>query len=177
ETEARALGRLKHPNIVDVTDYGVDPDSGGLPYLVMEYLEGRTLRDVLKKRHTLPFPEALEIFRGVAAGLDCAHAQGIVHGDLKPANLFLANQANSTQIVKVVDFGLARLVPPSHADPGAEPAIDSVANKRAEVRGSIRGTVPYMAPELFQGQEASEASDRFAFGAVLYETLAGALAY
>ena len=177
ETEARALGRLKHPNIVDVTDYGVDPNSGGLPYLVMEYLEGRTLRDVLKTRHTLPFPEALEVFRAVAAGLDRAHQQNIVHGDLKPANLFLAKQANSIQMVKVVDFGLARLMPPAQEDKAAEPSIDTVANQRAGVRGSIRGTVPYMAPELFQGQEASAASDRFAFGAALYETLTGVLPY
>jgi serine/threonine protein kinase len=177
ETEARALGRLKHPNIVDVTDYGLDPNGGGLPYLVMEYLEGQTLREVLKARHTLPFPEALEIFRAVATGLDCAHQQNIVHGDLKPSNLFLAKQANSTQVVKVVDFGLARLMPPTPEDKGAEPSIDPVANKRAGMFGSIRGTVPYMAPELFQGQDASAASDRFAFGAALYETLTGSLPY
>jgi CHASE2 domain-containing sensor protein/predicted Ser/Thr protein kinase len=177
ETEARALGRLKHPNIVDVTDYGVDPNSGGLPYLVMEYLEGRTLREVLKTRHTLPFPEALEVFRAVAAALDRAHQQNIVHGDLKPANLFLAKPANSIQVVKVVDFGLARLMPPAQEDKGTETSINASVDQRAGVRGSIRGTVPYMAPELFQGQEASAASDRYAFGAALYETLTGFFPY
>ena len=75
ETEARALGRLKHPNIVDVTDYGVDPNGGGQPYLVMEYLDGQTLREVLKGRHTLPLPEALDIFRVAAAALDFAHSR------------------------------------------------------------------------------------------------------
>ncbi len=170
ETEARALGRLKHRNIVDVTDYGVDPDSGDLPYLVMEYLEGRTLSQLLRDRRMLPVAEAIPLLRAVADAIDSAHAQDIVHGDLKPANLFLARQENSSEVPKVVDFGLAQLKPSSGYDPDAGTAPDSI---RSEGSGHARGTPAYMAPELFQGCDASPASDRFAFGAMTYEMLTG----
>jgi serine/threonine-protein kinase len=153
ENEALALGRLKHPNIVDVTDFGIDDRDGGLPYLVMEYVEGGTLREYTREGKTLPFHKILPLLREVAAGVDAAHAREIVHGDLKPANV-LTGSAH----VKIVDFGLARL--PS-------------ANSERASSGTIRGTPGYMAPELFRGEEASKASDRFAFGALAYELLTG----
>jgi serine/threonine protein kinase/CHASE2 domain-containing sensor protein len=174
ENEALALGRLKHPNIVEVTDYGVDPRRGGLPYLVMEYLEGKTVRQVLQERQWLPFPEAATMLRAAAAGIDCAHANSIIHGDLKPANLFLARQVDGTEIVKVVDFGLARLRSQEPRDPVA--AV-SDSNNQSTATDSIRGTIGYMAPELFKGQSASRQSDQFAFGALAFEALTGSVPF
>jgi len=169
ETEARALGRLKHPNIVDVTDYGVDQDAGSLPYLVMEYLEGRSLSQILHDRSTLPFQEAIALLESVANAIDTAHAQNIVHGDLKPPNLFLAKQADSVEVVKVVDFGLATLpvLQDANTAKGKDPASDRGST------GSIRGTLAYMAPELLRSEPASPASDRFALGVLAYEILTG----
>jgi serine/threonine protein kinase/CHASE2 domain-containing sensor protein len=170
ENEALALGRLKHPNIVDVTDYGVDSRRGGLPYLVMEYLEGQTIRQVLKQRQWLPFPDAVALLRAVAAAIDCAHDRNIVHGDLKPGNLFLARQPDGSDIVKVVDFGLARLSAAEHQDSGAG---GPNSGTRSTASGAIRGTPAYIAPELLRGNSPSPQSDRFAFGVLTYEILTG----
>jgi hypothetical protein len=150
--------RLSIP-IVDVTDYGVDPRRGGMPYLVMEYLEGRTIRQVLRDRPCLAFPDAARLLGAVAAAIDCAHDHDIVHGDLKPANLFLARQPDGSEIAKVVDFGLAPL-------PAAE-----AEDARATAGDAIKGTPAYMAPELFERRGLSRQSDRFAFGILAYEML------
>jgi serine/threonine protein kinase len=166
ENEARALGRLRHPNIVDVTDYGVDPRDDGLPYLVMEYLHGKTLSAVLKERKVLPFEEAIGLLRATAGAVDIAHQKNIVHGDLKPANLFLAEEPHSPPRVKVLDFGLARLTNPlTNAEQDDEATVS--------IAGGLRGTPAYMAPELLRGERATAASDRFAFGALTYELLTG----
>jgi len=167
ENEARALGRLRHPNIVDVTDYGVDPRNSGVPYLVMEHLVGKTLSEILKQRKALPFEEAIGLLRLTAQAVDAAHANNIVHGDLKPANLFLAEEGHSRlPCLKVLDFGLARLTnPASSSDPDDETTLTSV--------GGLRGTPAYMAPELLRGEPASPASDRFALGVLTYELLTG----
>lgn len=170
ENEAHALGRLSHPNIVSVTDYGVDPRGGGLPYLVMEYLEGETVRQFAERRDNLPFSEAVPLLRDIATAVDTAHAQRIVHGDLKPSNLFLAKEVARERVVKVVDFGLARLAPPGGEE---SPSTDSAPRKAS----SVHGTPAYMAPELFEGQPASPASDRFALGALIYEILTGTLPF
>ena len=167
ENEARALGHLNHRNIVSVTDYGVDSRNGGVPYLVMEYLVGQTLGQVLELRKILPCEEAIGLLRAIASAVDEAHANNIVHGDLKPGNLFLADGSDSeSQCLKVVDFGLARLTNPSRTaqpeDSGSEPTV-----------GNLRGTPAYMAPELVRGEEATPASDRFALGALMYELLTG----
>jgi serine/threonine protein kinase len=108
--EAETLGKLQHPNIVQVTDFGIDPREGGLPYLVMEYLEGSTLADRFRGRGRLPIEEALPVFQAIAEAVDYAHARGVLHLDLKPANVFLADSKSSRPIVKILDFGLARLV-------------------------------------------------------------------
>jgi serine/threonine protein kinase len=167
ENEARALGRLKHPNIVDVTDYGIDSRGGGLPYLVMEYLEGGTVRQRMRRGENTPFLETLPLLHQLAAGIDAAHAKGIVHGDLKPANLLAG-----TGVVKIVDFGLARL-----GSTEGTARSDLAADTSRTGSGTIRGTPAYMAPELFRGEEATRASDRFAFGVIAYELLTGTLPF
>lgn len=110
EIEAKALGKLKHPNIVQVTDYGVDRRGVDLPYLVMESLEGRTLRDVCGQVGTLPMERAMPLFESIASAVDYAHEEGVLHRDLKPANVFLASSHGTAETAKILDFGLARLM-------------------------------------------------------------------
>src|ERR1700733_1694886 len=105
QREALASGRLDHPNIVGVSDFGV-LDDGSL-YLVMEALEGEPLGARLARDHRIPWPEALEILRGVLAGLRHAHDRGVVHRDIKPDNIFLARK-DGEQIIKILDFGIAK---------------------------------------------------------------------
>ncbi len=107
--EAEALGRLEHPGIVDVTDFGIDPRGAGLPYLVMERLEGRSLDDHCRARGPLGPEEALPILEEVADAMDFAHRRGVLHRDLKPANVFLAVSPTGARVVKLLDFGLARV--------------------------------------------------------------------
>jgi serine/threonine protein kinase/CHASE2 domain-containing sensor protein len=116
QTEARALGRLKHPSIVEVTDYGVDPRGGGLPYLVMEYLEGHTL-DKLCRPGPLSPQQALPLLEAIAQAVDYAHSEGVLHCDLKPGNVIVIESGDSCQIAKILDFGLARLLA-AEPDPG-----------------------------------------------------------
>ena len=107
--EAEALGRLKHPGIVDVTDFGIDPREDGLPYLVMERLEGTSLDEYCETRGPMSAEDALPILKAVADAMDFAHRRGVLHRDLKPANVFLAVTASNGRVVKLLDFGLARL--------------------------------------------------------------------
>ncbi len=108
--EAEAAGRLRHPNVVDVTDFGFADTAGGqVAYLVMEFLEGCTLSDVLAEEHRLPVSWAVDIIEQVSSALDEAHAQGIVHRDLKPENIWLEPNGRGGYTVKVLDFGLVKL--------------------------------------------------------------------
>ncbi len=185
--EAEALGRLEHPHVVQVTDYGVDQRAGDVPYLVMEYLEGRTLRQRLKDEHRLPIAAALPIFDQIASALDFAHQRGILHRDLKPENVFLTGTGDDPG-VKLLDLGLARFLdqgaePPSAgaqarshtADAGLSPADFRQHTRTARVDGGgiIVGTAPYLAPEAIAGAPLTPASDIYAFGVLAFETLTG----
>ena len=108
--EAEALGKLKHPHVVDVTDFGIDPRGGGVAYLVMEYLEGRSLEEHCRQTGPLDLDEALSLLSAMASAVDFAHERGVLHRDLKPANVFLAGEKDARPVVKILDFGLARLV-------------------------------------------------------------------
>jgi serine/threonine protein kinase len=108
--EAKALGKLQHPNIVQVTDYGVDPREKGIPYLVMEYLEGETLSGHLRRKGHIPIDEALTLLESIADAIDYAHSSNVLHRDLKLQNIFLADDISGQARVKVLDFGLARIV-------------------------------------------------------------------
>lgn len=111
--EAKALGKLKHPNIVNVTDYGVDPRGDGMPYLVMEYLQGQTLGEHIRTRGPLSPGEALPLLEQIAQAVDYAHQRGVLHCDLKPGNIFLSGGDGELRIAKILDFGLAQLIQPA----------------------------------------------------------------
>ncbi|HZI94050.1 MAG TPA: protein kinase [Patescibacteria group bacterium] len=164
EREARAVGALNHPNIVTVYDIGKAEDA---PYVVMELLEGQTLRDRLRAG-ALPPRKATELATQIARGLAASHERGIVHRDLKPENVFLTLDGRA----KILDFGLATLRRPDTTTGSGDGTLSGLTT-----RGTIVGTVGYLSPEQARGQEADARSDIFAFGAVLYEMLAGAPAF
>ena len=164
--EAEALGRLRHPHVVAVTDFGFD-ERDGAPYLVMEHLSGVPLAQRLETG-PLPIVEAIPILRAVAAGVDAVHQAGVLHRDLKPANVLLGEAA-----VKVVDFGLAHLA--GGADPDAAPPSRAAGGEpRLTEAGMLMGTPLYLAPELVRDpRAASPASNVYAFTAMAWEMLAG----
>ena len=146
ELEARATGRLSHPNIVSIFDAGLD---GTQPYLVTELLDGETLGDRLAKG-PLSFATALQLTRQVAHALGAAHAQGVVHRDLKPDNILITREGTA----KVLDFGLAKIVAPGGRD-------GSQLTKTGTTPGAAMGTVGYMAPEQIEGGQADQRADIF----------------
>jgi serine/threonine-protein kinase len=164
EREARAMGRLQHPNVVSVFDFGSARVEGGdeLPYLVMELIRGRSL-DVLMRDGPLATDRALRIMEQVARALAAAHAAGVVHRDLKPSNVMVDEDDH----VKVLDFGLARL----NQRDGQTP------EETLTTPGMILGSCPYMAPEQALGQQVGPQTDMFSVGSVLYEALSGRRAF
>src|SRR5438874_3357546 len=160
EQEARTAGALEHPNVLVVHDLGVDR---GSPFIVSELLSGRTLRARLQEG-PLSADEALTLALQLARGLAATHEQRIVHRDLKPANLFLLEDGR----LKILDFGVAKLLPLVRPAPGTA----SASAPRTET-GANLGTVPYMSPEQVRGQPADSRTDVFAFGAILHEMLSG----
>jgi serine/threonine protein kinase len=164
EQEARALAALNHPNILAVFQLGTYE---GAPYLVSELLEGETLRKQIK-RGLLAVRKAIDYGVQIARGLAAAHAKGIVHRDLKPENLFVTNDGR----VKILDFGLAKLTQPQIGSDD-----NAVTLTKGTEAGMVMGTVGYMAPEQVRGQAADHRADVFAFGAILYEMLAGKRAF
>jgi serine/threonine-protein kinase len=153
QREARAAGRLAHPNIVTIHDVGEDQ---GRSFLVMELVEGQALDRILRTRRPLPLAEVLTIGEQVASALDYAHRHGIIHRDVKPANILLTREG----AVKVTDFGIARIT-------GAD----------TTQAGQTFGTPSYMSPEQVQGLALDGRSDIFSLGTVLYEVLSGEKAF
>jgi beta-lactam-binding protein with PASTA domain/predicted Ser/Thr protein kinase len=149
--EAQAAARLNHPGIVSVYDSGTDGDT---PYIVMEFIEGRTLADYLASGKTIPPMEAAQIAKDIAQALAVAHAQGVIHRDIKPANVMVTRDGK----VLVMDFGIARLIS------GPETAPQTSA---------VLGTASYLSPEQAQGQPVDARTDIYALGVVLYEMLTG----
>lgn len=147
--EARSAARLAHPNVVNVYDQGQDADTA---YLVMEYLPGITLRDLLSEHRVLTTVQAMDILEAVLSGLAAAHKHGIVHRDLKPENILLADDGR----IKISDFGLAR-----------------AAHANTATGNALLGTIAYLSPELVTRGVADTRSDIYAIGIMLYEMLAG----
>jgi eukaryotic-like serine/threonine-protein kinase len=164
EQEARAAAALNHPNILAVFQMGAYE---GAPYMVSELLEGETLREQIK-RGRLAVRKAIDYGVQIARGLAAAHEKGIVHRDLKPENLFVTKDGR----VKILDFGLAKLTQPQSSSEHSAPTFTEGTEA-----GAVMGTVGYMAPEQVRGQTADHRADIFAFGAILYEMLAGKRAF
>ena len=166
EQEARAAAALNHPNIVAVYDIG---ERDGAPYIVSELLEGETLRARLAGG-ALPVRKAIEYGVQIARGLAAAHEKGIVHRDLKPENVFITRDGG----VKILDFGLAKLTQPESSLAGLSMLPTTPPDT---LPGLVLGTIGYMSPEQVRGLAADHRSDVFAFGAILYEMLAGRRAF
>lgn len=149
--EARIVSKLRHPNIVQIYEAG---EHGGRPYLVFEYVEGLSLRDLLKKQGSLSIPTAVNLIRQIVDGIACAHQQGVVHRDLSPANIMIAKNGSP----RVMDFGISNLF-------GKKPASSE-----------LTGTIRYMSPEHFSDKPIGPASDVFSLGLIFYEMLVGAAA-
>src|SRR5690242_8530854 len=148
KNEARAAGGLNHPNIVTVYDAGED---NGILYLAMEFIEGSTLEALIRQQRTIATAQTIDIIRQVCAGLDFAHAKGIVHRDIKPGNIMLAGN----RVVKITDFGIAR------------------AGEAMTITGQVVGTPNYMSPEQVLGKPLDGRSDLFSVGVILYEMVTG----
>ena len=160
--EAKALGRIKHENIVTVADFGATRE--GLLFMVMEYLDGPTLSSVLKAQRGLRPPRAATITHQLAAGLAAAHGEGYVHRDLKPGNVVLVDKQGA-ETAKILDFGLVRIV-----EREVEPT-------RLTQHGMFFGTPAYMAPEQITGEEAGPPADLYALGVLLYYMITGSLPF
>ena len=154
--EAQAAAGLNHPSIVSVYDTGEELIEGGvLPYIVMEQVEGRTIREVIRNGERLPVQRAIAVIRGILEALDYSHRHGIVHRDVKPANVMITTSGD----VKVMDFGIAR-------------ALDD-ANATVTHAWTVVGTAQYLSPEQARGEIADSRSDIYSVGCLLYELLTG----
>jgi dipeptidyl aminopeptidase/acylaminoacyl peptidase len=165
EQEAKATATLNHPNVMAVFDVGVDD---GVPYVVLELLEGETLSTALR-RGPLPVRAATDLAGQIAQGLAAAHAKGIVHRDLKPDNIFVTADGRA----KILDFGLAKLI----EGPDQNATVTHLGTTPPTGVGHVLGTAGYMAPEQVRGEIADHRADIFAFGAVFYEMLSGQAAF
>ena len=177
QREARAASALNHPNICTIHDIG---EQDGRPYLVMELLQGQTLKQYLADHHILPTAELLSFARQAASALAAAHSRGIIHRDIKPANIFVVQPPGGVPHIKILDFGLAK----RHADPMVAQApgtqngdFSATSAGSHDVTltnaGSTLGTIAYMSPEQAKGQAVDARSDLFSLGCVLYEAGTG----
>lgn len=156
--EAKTASSLQHPNIASVHDFGIMPD--GQPFLVMDFIEGETMRDRIR-REPISARDCVELFSQICEALRYAHQKGVVHRDMKPGNVILTKDENGTDVVKVVDFGIAKII--------AEEDQSQDLTKTGESCGSP----PYMSPEQCQGQTLDARSDIYSMGCLLFESLTG----
>ncbi len=164
--EARALSLARHPNVVSVLDAGAS--GGGIPYLVMEMLEGRSLDGILAARRTLPLADTVHVGRQICDALAFAHAHGVIHRDIKPSNVFFAKNEVGAEVVKLLDFGIAALV--------GDQA--SARDDKLTQDNTLLGTPEYMAPEqLMARDDVDHRCDVYSAGATLYECLTGSVPF
>ncbi len=166
--EAKAATRVKHPNVVDISDFGQTPE--GQVYFVMELLDGRDLGDLVKETPRIPWERAKAILLQVGSALEAAHAQGIIHRDMKPSNCFLVDLPGRPDVdfIKVLDFGIAKFAGGS----GNKEETEGLTST-----DEVFGTVAYMSPEMAQGTTNDLRSDIYATGVMMYRMLTGALPF
>lgn len=158
--EASILAKIQHPHILTVYDYGPMPEHRGGLFMAMELLQGQTLRDRLKSKGYLSPVELIQIMHQVARGLRAAHRQNLVHRDLKPSNLMLVRQDDGPPLVKILDFGLVKL-------------LNNEDATEVTQAGSVVGSAQYVAPEMIVGAEMDHRADIYAFGIIMFQALAG----
>jgi serine/threonine protein kinase len=158
--EAQAASSLSHHNVITVYDFGVTPE--GEPFFVMDCLEGESLKDLIDRKERIPYDRALSIFKQICDGLEAAHKRGIVHRDLKPANVIVTKQDDGSELVRLVDFGIAKMLPQA----GKE-------QLQLTKTGEVFGSPIYMSPEQCLGRDIDARSDIYALGCLMYETLTG----
>jgi len=156
--EAQASSMVEHPNVVHAIDLGITQDD--YAYLVMDFLEGQTLREVIAHDAPLDLTRAIVLILQTAEGVGALHKAGIIHRDLKPTNIFITSPVNAPSVVKVLDFSLAKLLP-----------LDEEGNMLGFTSGKMRGTPRYMSPEQCEGREITTASDVYSLGVILFEML------
>ena len=161
--EAEAVAKLSHPNTVNIYDFGQDVD--GLLFIAMEYIEGQSLRQAIHNEAPLPIRRALNIASQICASIADAHARAIIHRDLKPDNVMLQERGRTKDVVRVLDFGIAKL------------RDDTRANYAMTQAGDMLGTPQYMAPEQIRAEPIDGRTDVYALGCILYEMLTGRLPF
>ncbi len=157
--EARALNSLFHPNIVKVYSFGF-LDSGH-PYLVLDYLEGQSLDNIVSSGKLPELDWTLEVFQQICRGLACAHESNMIHRDLKPSNIMIVEKDENGSFVKLLDFGIARS------------QVQGMNDQKLTRKGEIFGSPLYMSPEQISGKDIDLRADIYSFGCLMYETLSG----